>query len=104
MGTRCQKTPVHYGVLPGGVLDAVAGFLGAALGAAASPPAFTIVIWLIVTGRNGRLLRGALPVRAISSTSAPAQPARVPKIVSPPFRLGYGTSVMKNCDPLVSGP
>ena len=45
----------------------------------------------------------ALPVRAILAMSSPPFTTS-PKMVWPRFRWGVGTSVMKNCEPLVLGP
>src|ERR1019366_169183 len=75
-----------------------AGFLVAATGCRGS----TIFTCMTFGGLNGRSLRGSVARRVICFTNSGL--SHCPKMVCLPFRCGVGTSVMKNCEPLVCGP
>src|ERR1019366_782717 len=72
-----------------------AGFLAGAAGCRGS----TIFTCVIFGGLKGRSLRGSVARRVICFTSSGL--SHCPKMVCLPFRCGVGTSVIKNCEPLV---
>src|ERR1035437_60431 len=87
----------------GGVAGLVAGGLGVAVpGFATGRRGSMILMRMILGGSFGRLLRGSAAMRAIFFTTSRSW--HCPKIVCLPLRWGVGTSVMKNCEPLVLGP
>ena len=86
MTKKASFTQRYCGAL---VLDLAVGFFAngfaAGLDVLAAAPR-SIVMWLIFTGRNGRLSRGSLAIRAICLTIATVASSHWPKIVWRPFR------------------
>src|ERR1700676_2357381 len=100
MNEFLSKIDKHYC----GLVVFVAGFVAAlCAGAACVPPAWRIVILTILTVSFGRSF-ASRGMRAIFFTNSTLASSHCPKIVYPPFKLGYATSVTKNCEPLVFGP
>src|ERR1017187_8433859 len=67
--------------------------------AAAGCRGSTIFTCVTFGGLNGRSLRGSVARRVICFTNSGL--SHCPKMVCLPFRCGVGTSVIKNCEPLV---